>query len=263
MQPKGTALRPIWPNCGIRGAYRKKITALIDEMGRSYAYWLKACYRANEPAMAQDKSATELDIVMRRLARYWRNRFAKHAPDLAAYFAKSVSQRSDRELRGILRKAGYSVKFKMTAKMRDVLGAVVNENVGLIKSIPQEFHTDVQGIVMRSVARGRDVGEMTQELQKRYGLTRKRAALISLDQNNKATSAILAARQVDLGIEEGEWLHSHAGKEPRPTHLANNGKRFSIKDGWFDPDPKVRRKIHPGELIRCRCSWRPIVKGFS
>ena len=42
-----------------------------------------------------------------------------------------------------------------------------------------------------------------------------------------------------MGVDEALWLHSHAGKEPRPTHLANDGKRYKISEGWYDPDPRV------------------------
>lgn len=282
-------LRPVHPNVGIRIAYRGKLLALIDEMQASYLYWLRACYRANEPKMAMDAQerarvaslfassfedeksdmafdatpAAELAATIRKLGRRWQRNFNEGAPELARWFATKASRRSDLALRAILRKAGYSVQFQMTATMRDVLRGSIEENVGLIKSIASEYHSDVQGLVMRSVTRGRDLEYLSKELRKRYGITRERANLISLDQNNKATSAMMATRQTDLGIEEGVWMHSHAGKEPRPTHLANDGERFSIKDGWFDPDPRVRRRIWPGELIRCRCTWKPVVKGFS
>lgn len=262
---EGDVLAAIRPNAGIRAAYRKKLVALIDDMQRSYAYWLRAAYRKSPPVMAQDATpAAELEAAISRMAGRWQDRFDAAAPELAAYFAKSVYRRSDAALAAILRRGGYSVRrFKMSRAMRDVMRASIEENVGLIKSIPQQYHTQVQGIVMRSVTRGRDLEYLSKELQSRYQITKRRANLISLDQNNKVSSALLAARQTDLGIEEGVWMHSHAGREPRPTHVANDGKKFSIREGWFDPDPKVRKRIWPGELIRCRCTWRPVVKGFS
>ena len=104
----------------------------------------------------------------------------------------------------------------MTTPMNNALQATITENVGLIRSIPERYFTEVEGLVMRSVARGRDLSYLTDELQKRYGITRRRAALIARDQNNKATSVMQAARQKSLGITQGIWRHSHAGKEPRP-----------------------------------------------
>jgi hypothetical protein len=36
------------------------------------------------------------------------------------------------------------------------------------------------------------------------------------------------------------------------------GKRFKLSEGLYDPDPKVRRKVKPGELILCACRYRPV-----
>jgi SPP1 gp7 family putative phage head morphogenesis protein len=214
--------------------------------------------------MAQDESpAKDLERELRRLGIRWRKRFNAAAPKLAQWFLQSVEDRSSAALRRILKDHGITVKFTMTPAMRDIVDASVAESVGLIKSIQQQYHTEVQGLVMRSVKAGRRLDVLTRELQQRYGVTRKRAALISRDQNNKATAALTRARQVEIGIEEAVWLHSAGGKEPRPTHVANSGKRYRVDEGWYDTDPRVRRRIFPGELINCRCVSRPIVKGFS
>lgn len=263
-RPAGKALPPIHPNVGIRSMYRRRLMVLIDEMSRSYERWLRAAYRSNPPEMAQDElSSKELERLLKKLGIRWEKRFNEAAPKLAAYFARSVQGQTERRLKTILRDAGISVRFTMTRELRDIMRAEIAENVSLIKSIPAQYHTQVEGLVMRSVSAGRDLSFLTKELKQRYGVTEKRARLIALDQNNKATSAIRRERETAAGIDEGVWLHSHAGKEPRPTHLANTGRRFNLKTGWYDPDPKVRRYIWPGELIRCRCTWRAVVKGFS
>jgi SPP1 gp7 family putative phage head morphogenesis protein len=114
---------------------------------------------------------------------------------------------------------------------------------------------------MRSVQTGRDLGTLAKELQKQYGVTKRRAALISRDQNNKATRALTRARQVEMGIKKALWIHSYAGKKPRPTHLRNDGKPFDVVKGWYDPAEK--KFIHPGELVNCRCTSRSIIPGFE
>lgn len=214
--------------------------------------------------MAMDATpAAELQRAIDEMTTRWTRRFGEAAPRLARYFATSARNRSDRTLMSILKKGGFTVRFKMTPVMQDVLDATIEENVGLIRSIPQKYLGEVQGMVMRSVQSGRDVGALARELRKTYGVSKRRAALIARDQNNKATAVVTRARYQEIGIEEAIWQHSHGGKEPRRTHLANSGKRYKVSQGWFDPDPKVRRRIWPGELINCRCVPRPVVKGFS
>jgi uncharacterized protein with gpF-like domain len=256
-------LKPVHPNAGIEAEYRAKLDRLVREMSASYVYFLKAQYRETPPHMALDATpAKELQRELSLLGKRWQARIDAAAPKLAEWFTRSASNRSQAALKKILRDGGMSVEFRMTAPMRDVLQATLAENVSLIKSIGSEYHTEVEGIVMRSVTAGRNLSDMTNELEARYPITRKRAALISLDQNNKATSNFVKVRQADLGLK-AKWLHSHGGKEPRPTHVDNSGKLYDPAKGWFDPDPKVRRRIWPGELIRCRCVSVSVVPGFS
>lgn len=255
-------LRPVHPNRGIEVDYRNRLLKLIDEMHNSVMYWLGAAYKANPPHMASDATpAAELKAALRKLNKRWQKRFNELAPDLARYFAKSISKRSDKALMAILKKAGIAIEFKMTKAQKDILQATVQANVALIKSIPQQYHTHIEGIVMRSVQEGRDLKTLARHLQKNYGVTRRRAALIARDQNNKATAALHRARQVELGITHAIWLYSGAGKHPRPAHVAMNGKRFDVKKGMWDRDEKAW--VLPGVLINCRCISKSIIPGFS
>lgn len=255
-------LRPLHPNVGLRVVYRRKLDALIKAMNDSVVYWLRAAFRADPPRMALDAlPAKELQAAVRDLSRRWERNFDEAAPALAEWFARSNRKRTDASLRAILKKGGFSVEFRMTPAARDILQATVNANVGLIKSIPSEYLTQVEGMVMRSVQTGRDLGQLTKDLERQYGVTRRRAALIARDQNNKATSAIQKARQVELGITEAIWMHSGGGKKPRPTHVKNDGERYDVTKGWYDP--AVRKRIWPGELINCRCVARSVIPGFD
>lgn len=257
-------LTPVRANIGIRIAYRRKLLRFVDQMVVSYRHWIVARYRANPPAMAQDEPASKaLERELRKLSKRWRKNFDDAANDLAEHFAKDVAERSSASLRAILKKGGWTVRFKMTRAMQDVLNATVAENVSLIRSIPQEFHTQIEGLVMRSVTAGRDLSTLSEELEARFKVPRRRAELIARDQNNKATAVFTRVRYQEMGIEYAIWLHSAGGKSPRKTHVANSGKRYKVSEGWFDPDPKVRKYIWPGFLINCKCVARPVVRGFT
>lgn len=259
---------PVRSNAGIEAAYRKRLLRLIDDMHRSLTYWLRAAYRKREPhsatLMAADASpAVTLRDAMRRLTRYWMRKFDDAASGLAGYFATTAFRRSDATLSAILNRGGFSVKFRMGRAANDVLQAAVAENVGLIKSIAQQHLSRVEGDVMRSVQTGRDLEQLVGDLERNYGVTRRRAELIARDQNNKATATIIRVRQAELGITEAVWVHSGGGKEPRPSHLkaGRDRVRYDVKKGWYDPDED--RYVFPGELINCRCVSRPVIPGFE
>ena len=254
------------PNAGVEAAYRDKLTRLIDEMEKSVLWWVRAAYKANTPKAdfaLDDMASFALSRAMRELKRRWLKAFDRAAGRWARYFAMSVSKRTDAQLQKILRDGGFTVAWKMTPAQKDVLEAIVQENVALIKSIPQELLTRVEGLVMRSVQEGRNLQDLTRELSHGFGITRKRAKLIARDQNNKATSLLQRIRFVENGITECIWMHSSAGKKPRPSHVkAGKDKvKFDPRIGWWDPDEE--KYIWPGTLINCRCTCRPVVRGFE
>ena len=140
-----TVLRPVRPNAGIEACYRNRLVALIDEMNASILYWVRAAYRAHEPILARDEvnPASALRAAIRDLVKRWQGRFDEGANALAQYFAETASKRSDAALKSILRRAGFTVKFRMTKAARDVIQATIAQNVSLIKSIPAQYLTNV------------------------------------------------------------------------------------------------------------------------
>lgn len=252
--------RPIRPNAGVEAWYRRQLDNQVRKMQKSVVYWLSANYKASGAAVAMDASpAVFMRDAMRKLARRWTKSFDSIAQKLSERFAGDTLKNADVSLHNALDTAGFTVEFKMTAPMNNALQATITENVGLIRSIPEKYFTEVEGLVMRSVARGRDLSYLTDELEKRYGITRRRAARIARDQNNKATSVMQAARQQSLGITEGIWRHSHAGKKPRPSHVKADGQRFDLSKGLF-LDGKW---VMPGEEIECKCTWSPVIPGLG
>lgn len=258
-------LRPVRPNAGIEAEYRKRLDDLIKQMAASVEYWLTSAYRNNEPRiMAEDETpADALRRSMKDLSKRWLKKFDQMADKLAEHFAQSVEKRSSAALKKIMKDGGWTVSFQTTPAMRDIMDATVHQNVALIKSIPVQYLEQVEGLVMRSVQTGRDLGQLSSDLQARLGVTRRRAALIARTQNNMATAAFNKARQLELGLDEAVWVHSGGGHEPRPTHLkaGREQTRYKIGEGWFDP--AVGEHIQPGQLINCRCQSRPVIKGFS
>lgn len=254
---------PIYPNAGNAAVYRRRLEALIDEMHRSLAWWLCARWRDAPPVLAQDESPADgLRRTMRQLGRRWQSRFDAAAPSLAELFAKRTAERVAGKLEEILDGAGIpTVKFTTTPAVRDALSATIGENVGLIRSIASEHLSAVEGLVMRSISEGRDLSTLAKALEARYQLTKKRAAFIARDQSNKGTAVIARVRQQEAGITEAVWTHSRGGKVPRPTHVAQSGKRYSVSEGWLDP--AINRRIWPGTEISCRCVSRPVIAGFE
>ena len=255
--------RPVRANQGLRLRYQAQMLALIEEMNASVLHWLAAQYNDAPPAILADDAlpSREMQKRMRELAARWIKRFDKAAPKIAEAYLQGQFKATDSAMMMALRDAGFAVKFTMTAGMRDALAASLDENVGLIRSIPQQYLQQVEGIVSRAFANGQGLDVMVKRLQALYPKARGRAALIARDQANKANAVIVRARQMELGITEAMWIHSNGGKTPRPSHVKAGAerRRYKIAEGCLIDG----EYIQPGELINCRCVSRPILPGLT
>lgn len=231
-------------------------------MTASVEYWLTATYRDSPPAVAalvaQDATPSQvINRLMLEVGKRWTKRFDAAAPRIAAAYVKGAFKASDSAMRMALKDAGFAVKFEMTPAMTDAFEASLAENVGLIRSIPEQYLQQVSGIVNRSYAAGRDLQTMVSELRELYPKAEKRIGFIAFDQSNKASAVVIRTRQMELGITEAIWMHSGAGKHPRPEHVAATGKRYKIAEGFYMK--AEGRFVQPGEDPGCRCTSRAVL----
>jgi len=257
-------LKPIRPAAPTRIAYQRRVDALIDEMANSLEYWLRAAYRADEPATVEiGQDALPLQNAFDKLRRRWLRRFDTLAEQLSEWFAQTVEGRVDRNMKADLRKAGFTVRFQQSPAMREAVEAVIAENVALIKSIGAQHLEGVQVVLSQSIATGRDLGSLTDHLTKRVGVTKRRAALIARDQNNRATAVLVKTRALENGITKARWQHSAGGKTPRPEHVKASRDRlvYNIADGVDFENGEGT--VWPGTAINCRCVAIPIIPGFD
>ncbi len=253
---------PVFANRGIQSWYQAQLDKIVDMAHSDLMRVLHAVYATTAaPAIGYASDApdrvTKIDKALTKWATEWQGRFDKLSSTLAKTFAARSFRATEYSMAGALKRAGFTVEFKPTRASVQAYKVVAAENVGLIKSIPQQYLKDVQAKVWESVKAGADMSELSQDLRDTYGVTTRRAALIARDQNNKAKAVIENTRRQQLGIVEAIWQHSHAGKEPRPTHVAMNGKTYKLSEGMYDSAEK--KYIWPGQLVNCRCTSRAII----
>lgn len=139
---------------------------------------------------------------------------------------------------------------------RELMRKWVDDNVGLIKTIPQESLGKMRSIVMEGYMNGETTTSIVKKIQKAYSTDRRHAQLLARDQIAKLNGQITQRQQEDAGVEEYIWSDS-GDSRVRPGHKRLNGKRFR----WDDPpvvDEKTGRRCHPGEDYECRCVALPV-----
>ncbi len=256
----------ILPPDAVERKYQSLLVNFARQMSADLLPKIKKLYASSAPQfspLAQDaKLATNVfeGLFEASLAK-WLKKSTSMADKYAAWFAGEAEKATTKKIKTALKDIGFTVEFKQSDYVMNILGATTQENVDLIKSIPQQFHDRVKGIVMRGVQNGQDGHYIATELQKQFGITERRARFIARDQVQKANSAIAEARSQEAGIEYGFWRHRPGSKKPRPTHLEMQGKRYKLSEGLYDS--AVKRKVKPGELPGCLCAYRPDLDSFN
>jgi SPP1 gp7 family putative phage head morphogenesis protein len=246
--------------------YRLSLDRAVNQMIAETEKRLGALYNDHAPHLlvAMDASASsQARVLMNAMAARFNAFFSKIAPDLAKRMADDVDRHSKTNLHGSLSEASGGLSLRtsvITGQIAEATKAAISANVALIKSIPQEYFTKIQGEVFRSIQAGSGTKDVFETVRQIGIVTKKRADLIARDQTSKATTAINAARMTALGIKKFEWLHSRGGREPRPLHInALNGHIFEIAKPPIIDERTGERGL-PGVLINCGCRMVPVVE---
>ena len=138
----------------------------------------------------------------------------------------------------------------------DQLRIWIDDNVGLISTLPDELLNEMQGIVEDGFLNGRSNRDIVKSIQERFGVSRNKASFYATDQLSKLNASITQQQQTSCGVEEYVWSSSR-DQRVRDRHAQLDG----TKHRWDDPpvvDTKTGRRAHPGEDYRCRCVALPV-----
>mgnify|MGYP000221068691 FL=1 len=151
--------------------------------------------------------------------------------------------------------------FVDNSELRDYVQASIYDNVRLIESIPAQYLTQVDSIVMTNVRAGGRPSAIAKLLQGQFGVTERRAKLIARDQSNKINSNLSQMRQTAAGFEYFRWETSHDERvRDRHEDVAKRVTAYGRGIFRYDNPPVVDQNVpqKPGEPIQCRCIAIPV-----
>lgn len=261
--------KPVIYSAGDIKWYRSAMMKNIREMNKEVRAEIKRILKSNEVpppsgaiVVAEDASPVRLiKDALRILSSKWIDRFTASATAVSDEMVDRANRSADMQLQRDAKAEGLTIQYQMTDAMQVRVEAIVAENVSLIKSIPEKYFTEVEGMVYRAVARGGDEHKLVNEIMagfgKREGITRRRAEFIARDQVRKATSQLSSVRQQAAGIRSGQWVHSAGQARPRHSHVKAGSERreFDLAKGCLIDGAYIM----PGELPNCSCTWRPVI----
>lgn len=175
--------------------------------------------------------------------------------ELADRFARRTTQWSKAETNRRVRAAVGVDVFAAEPNLVPLVQNFVAENVALIKTIPQRYFEQVEGVVLRGATSGTLPRETAKQLASQFEITERRAALIARDQVGKFYGSVNKARQQKLGLKTYTW-RTRNDNRVRPEHEEREGKVYA----WNPEDADEANGIEylppeeqPGNPILCRC----------
>lgn len=136
----------------------------------------------------------------------------------------------------------------------DLISQWVSENVDLIKTIPKDTLGRMKEVVKDGYLKGTSTSEIMRQIQEAYGIEKRHARFIALDQMSKLNAKITQKEHEDAGVTSYEWSDS-GDRRVRESHRRLNGQVFEYANPPVTDDG---RRCNPGEDYRCRCVALPI-----
>lgn len=255
-KPSDAVMPEIKTSEAIHAWYYKELMQIIKDIRKELDEALISEYHSKaKKALANDGISDWIAHIADYMLDKWNRRLNSISEEVAKDFIDKTVGNYDTRFAAMLRRKGFTVRMQNSERTLDALRAAMGENVGLIKSIGTEYLSKVQMHVWQSVTGGYDLATLTDNLAHDFHIARNRAKTIARDQANKAHAVIEQARRKELGIKEAIWIHSHAGKQPRESHVKAHGKKFDIEKGMYIDG----EWILPGEKINCRCGSKAIL----
>lgn len=127
----------------------------------------------------------------------------------------------------------------------------------LIRDISAQMVERVQRSVEAAQQTGQRAEELAQVIEAEFGIGRRRAETIAVDQILTANARVTQERHQQAGVRRYEW-NTSADDRVRPEHERVDGEVFD----WSGPGAPGAGtgggSAHPGEAIRCRCTAIPV-----
>lgn len=174
--------------------------------------------------------------------------------DLARRFASRTNTWSREQTNKQVRAALGVDVFTAEPNLAPLVDAFLAENVALIRTVPQKFLEDVEGVVLRGVTSGTLPRDIAKQLVETEGVAERRAALIARDQVGKFYGRLNETRQRRLGGETYFWT-TVGDNRVRPEHEEREGVEYA----WTKEDARrlgveyLPPEEQPGQPIACRC----------
>ena len=244
--------RPIYVSRKVEVMYAKALLEIVEQMHYETKTGLMPLLtpQVGDTLAVGDGILDRFKSIFNRITQSVKDKVSAIATALAKKIVNEQKKASDGQLASVLDK---QTGIDFTGLMRDedlqqAVDEAIAANVGLIKSIPEQYFDRIEQAVMAGIQGGTLNATLADDLQKAFGVTKSRAKLIATDQLGKINSRLSQIRQQKLGITHYYWRTS------RDERVRNQDR---LQDGHLYAWDKPPDGGHPGWKVGCRCTAEP------
>lgn len=261
--------KPLILSASIGVEYSNSIKTTMKLMHKELMLGVENCFRTyaqdSGDELPQNGSlVSQLKILINRLLKKYNPVFSILAKKSTERMIERAQKNSAATLKMSLKEISKDLTVKTdlySESLKNITQAATQESVSLIRSIPQNYLSNVQRVLMHSIStQGKGYAELKPFLTKIYKGNERKAELVALDQTHKVYQSIQTERMKLLGVKKFKWIHSGGGREPRKLHQEMHGKVYSFDNPPYIGDMYGERIYGlPGHLPNCRCTLSPIL----
>lgn len=148
------------------------------------------------------------------------------------------------------------VDFPYDEFMNDAVQALISKNTEEVAKFVDYGVQKTSDLIIDSVTSGFDIQKLSKAFREIIGIKQRQAERLARNQIHYATTILEDARRESLGITKAIWMHSHAGRPPRPEHLAFDGKEYDIRKGAYLEGKWTKPGLEPN----CRCLSQSVLE---
>lgn len=259
--------KPVQASAATGVSYNARLRAIVKEIKKDVDTILMPLLRKLSPQYETDSAPVfdaytdEIFTAINRIVNKWRSpEFSEVANKLSSEFINTADKVNRKRFNTSMKSVGLDV-FGDSPELVSYIDTSIFDNTRLIKSIPEQYLSNVQSIVMTNVRAGGRPSSIASSLLDQFDVTNNRAKMIARDQTAKVNGDLSAKRQQNVGFEYFQWLDSD-DQRVRRRHEGIADKVTAYGKGIYRWDnPPLSDKgipIIPGQDFQCRCVAVPV-----
>lgn len=257
--------RPIPHPDDVERRYRSQLRALVRRITRqvqeSVLPILKGSDYTQDAIVTRDQWSDRVTAELDRIAEeYASSSFTEQVRRLAATtVAQANEQTTAAFINSVRRAIGVDFRSVLSERaMAEYLNAAIAQNVGLIKSVPEDLLKGLRTTVLQGAMDGESITSISRQIQQQTGVADRRARFIARDQLAKISGQVTDRRQKQAGIQYWRWVDSddeRVGSDHRLAARRDIGFGPGVYPVGYEPP-----EGQPGNAKRpnCRCTRSPV-----